>query len=273
MQNSASSWKPVVLWILAVVITLAAAAYQRITGPTYPVKGKTVFQGSVIHYKLHRSHGGAGNQPVALTVPDTSIHAILHYRRYPTNESWTSEPMRREGEKLLGELPHQPPAGKMEYFITLQKGAESIHLPAKRSVVTRFKGAVPGPVLGIHIFLMFLAMLFSTRSGLQALFEPKSPFKLALWTFILLTLGGMIMGPIVQKYAFGAFWTGAPFGWDLTDNKTLIAWAVWLIALLRARHGREGRTWVVGASLVTLAVFLIPHSLLGSELKYTNVRS
>ena len=40
--------------------------------------------------------------------------------------------------------------------------------------------------------------------------------------FATLGLGGMILGPIVQKYAFGAYWTGIPFGHDLTDAKNLV---------------------------------------------------
>ena len=44
-------------------------------------------------------------------------------------------------------------------------------------------------------------------------------------------LGGMLLGPFVQKYAFGEFWTGWPNGHDLTDNKTLIMWLVWAAAL------------------------------------------
>ncbi len=45
---------------------------------------------------------------------------------------------------------------------------------------------------------------------------------------MLLVLGGFLLGPIVQKYAFGAFWTGWPFGEDLTDNKTAVAVLAWL---------------------------------------------
>jgi hypothetical protein len=41
----------------------------------------------------------------------------------------------------------------------------------------------------------------------------------------------MILGPVVQYYAFGEFWTGVPFGWDLTDNKTLVAVIFWALAV------------------------------------------
>ena len=73
------------------------------------------------------------------------------------------------------------------------------------------------------------------------------------------------MGPLVQKYAFDELWTGVPFGWDLTDNKTLIAFIAWVIAYLFNRK-QESRYWVVAAMVVTLVVFSIPHSLFGSQL-------
>jgi len=80
----------------------------------------------------------------------------------------------------------------------------------------------------------------------------------------------MILGPLVQKFAFGAYWTGVPFGWDLTDNKTLIAMIFWLMASWRVLKGNaeQNRWWVVLAVVVMFIVFLIPHSMMGSELNY-----
>lgn len=255
-------------WLLALIITLASAAYQRRTGPTYPLEGKAYFQGQEISYTLQRSHGGAGDQEVRLALPDTSIQAYLIYRRYPTNDEWTRVKMQRHGDDVVGYLPHQPPAGKIEYYIRLEKNGQAIHLPENRSAVTRFKGHVPAGVLVPHILFMFLAMFFSTRAGLAAAFEPHSARRYVWPTFVLITLGGMVLGPFVQKFAFGAYWTGIPFGWDLTDNKTLIAWILWLVALLRNTGPRHSRSWILAASVVMLLVFLIPHSVMGSELKY-----
>jgi uncharacterized BrkB/YihY/UPF0761 family membrane protein len=89
---------------------------------------------------------------------------------------------------------------------------------------------------------------------------------------IFLILGGLIFGPIVQKFAFGAFWTGIPFGYDLTDNKTLIAFLFWLIPFFYRNKPETFSKFVIIAAIVTLIVFLIPHSLFGSELDYTTNR-
>jgi len=90
----------------------------------------------------------------------------------------------------------------------------------------------------------------------------------SLITFVLLLLGGMILGPIVQKYAFGEFWTGVPFGWDLTDNKTLIAFIAWIIALIVNRR-KFHPGYIIAAALITLIIFSIPHSMFGSQLNPT----
>ncbi|MFQ6093108.1 MAG: hypothetical protein ACE5OR_10580 [bacterium] len=255
-------------WALALLITLAAAYYQRKTGPTYPVRESINLGGQNITILLDRSHAGPGDQPVIVTVDDTTVTGELFWRRYPTDEEFSGIPMRWEGDRLVASLPHQPPAGKLEYRIRLRHGSQTVAVPVKGTVVTRFRGAVPAYFLIPHILFMFLAMAYSNRAGLEALFRRRKLPYYTQMTAILLFLGGMILGSTVQKYAFGAFWTGVPFGYDLTDNKTLVAFLSWLAATLIVRKRGNGRAWVLTAALLTLIVYLIPHSLLGSELKY-----
>jgi len=111
-------------------------------------------------------------------------------------------------------------------------------------------------------------MMMSTRTGLEALARGKKTYLYAWITLVTLFIGGLILGPVVQKYAFGAFWTGWPFGKDLTDNKTLVAFIFWAIAVWRLFRKPENRTWPVVAMAILLLVYLIPHSMFGSSLDY-----
>jgi hypothetical protein len=115
---------------------------------------------------------------------------------------------------------------------------------------------------------MFLAMLFSTLAGLMSLIRYSLYKKYAIWTLILLSIGGMILGPLVQYYAFGDLWTGIPFGWDLTDNKTLIALIFWILAVVMNRK-QERPFYTALAAVVLLMIYSIPHSLFGSQLDYS----
>jgi len=120
-----------------------------------------------------------------------------------------------------------------------------------------------------HILIMFIAMLLSSLAGIYAACRNPKHRKYGFLTFVFLVAGGMVLGPLVQMYAFGDLWTGIPFGWDLTDNKTLIAIMVWLTAVLVNRK-KERPYWTLAASVVLLAVYSIPHSLFGSQLNYAN---
>ncbi|MFH1700411.1 MAG: hypothetical protein ABIE07_07465 [Candidatus Zixiibacteriota bacterium] len=261
--------RKIILWSIAIAMTIVAALYQKYTGPTYPIEDSTTLNDTKIHYVLNRSHGGDDDQRIAIAAADTSISGQLLYKRYNTEDDFIILNMTREGDSMSASLPHQPPAGKLEYYIHLVSGENSVNIPDERTVVTRFKGAVPDIVLAPHIILIFLAMLWSTRTGLEALMPNGKTSSLTIQTVILLLLGGMTLGPIVQKFAFGEFWTGVPYGWDLTDNKTLVAFVGWLVALWRHRYSQFPRFWILAAAIILVAVFTIPHSMMGSELDYS----
>jgi len=256
------------LWVLAFVVTAASAWFQRTTGPTYPLQGKGSVGGKTISYSFDRSHGGTDDAPVRVTAVDSSVQGTMFWRRFKTDDAWTAVVMKREGDHLTARLPHQPPAGKIQYFVRVTSPEDHRVLPKDEPGVIRFKGDVPLPVLIIHVIAMFGGMLLSTRTGFESLLKNPRPAALTYWTIGFLAFGGMILGPIVQKYAFGAYWTGWPFGMDLTDNKTLIAFAGWIAAAVALHRSAKPKMWILAAAVLTLAVFMIPHSVLGSELDY-----
>jgi hypothetical protein len=263
--------KKFLFWFLAVVITLGSAFYQRMTGPTHPLRGKAAVAGTEVRFRVPRSAETVRDAEVTFHAP-APLEGYLDYKRYNTEDSWTRVPLVREGEDLVGRLPKQPSAGKLAYKIFLTGGDLATAITGEEPVLIRFKDPVPIWLLIPHIFVMFAGMLFSTAAGLAALDKKKNPRRLALAAAILLIVGGFVLGPLVQKYAFGVLWSGFPFGMDLTDNKTVIMLLFWIAALVAGRKGKPARPFVLAASLVTLVIYLIPHSLLGSQLDYTKMQ-
>jgi len=259
--------KNTIFWVLAFVITLASAYYQRITGPTYPLAGKIKLANEEVKYKLDRTHSGFSNHEVNIVVKEKSASGILLWKRYKTDDEWTKVEMTRRNDSLVAELPTQPASGKLMYKISLYTNGQEINFP-ELPVVIRYKGAVPLWILIPHVLFIFLAMLLSTRTGIEIFSSAPQLKVFTIWTFVFLLLGGFLCGPIVQKYAFGELWTGVPFGFDLTDNKTLIALIGWLFAAVALLKKRNEKFWVGFAATVMLIIFLIPHSVLGSELDY-----
>lgn len=260
--------KNLTFWIIAILITASLAIYQRSTGPTYPLKGEVNLGGEAVKYKLLRTYGGNDDAEITIDDPSGKLEGMYMYKRYKSYDEWQKVPMNHQDGKLKAAIPHQPPAGKVMYSITLTDGVETVELSTE-PVIIRFKGHVPAYILIPHIILMFLAMVFSTRTGIEAIAKGTKTFKYTWLTTVFLIGGGLIFGPIVQKYAFGEYWTGIPFGWDLTDNKTAISFIFWLIAIYKLWRNPEKRGWALVAALVMTIVYLIPHSVLGSEIDHT----
>ena len=262
-------WQRAGLWSLAVLVTLVSAVWQRTTGPTYPAKGEVLLGGQPVHLKLLRTHPGEGDLPVRVTVGERDVSGLVAWRKYPTQDPWQALPMVRRGDVLEATIPHLPPAGKVEYEVKLTLGGESATFPP-RPAVARFRGEVSPYILVPHILCMFLGMIFSNKAGLDALIG-HPPHRLVFITCALIGVGGFILGPAVQKMAFDAWWTGIPFGHDLTDNKTLIAGIAWAIALSHFHRGKNPRWVIVIAAVATLVVFAIPHSAWGSQIHWEQI--
>ena len=262
--------KPLLFWILAFIITVAAGYYQRVTGPTYAVTGKIKLNEITIPYSLDRSHSGESDHLVLIKTDDPSVEGVIKWKRFKTNDEWLFNEMMFQSDVLTGLLPHQPPAGKLEYQVILKNDQQEVIIPAK-PVIIRYKGEVPLYVLIPHIIFIFAAMLLSNRTAFECFVDQPKLKTYTVWTFILLLIGGMILGPVVQKFAFGEYWTGFPFGTDLTDNKTLIAFIFWIIALIAVLKSEKPKWYILIAAIIMFIIFIIPHSLFGSELAYSTI--
>ena len=262
------------LWIAAFVVTVVLAVFQRMTGPSYPVRGSfTLATGEALSYRLPRSNEGRKELRIRLPAVSGATRATLEWRRFPTDEPYRILPMPLSGGGFFeAQIPHQPAAGKVEYRILLEIPDRLQSIPADETVVARYRDSVPAAVLIPHILTMFLSMLVSTRALFEVL-RPGSPRARGpvLFSMACLVVGGLILGPLVQRFAFGAYWTGWPFGQDLTDNKTLIAFIAWLPATVLAWRRARTRLAVALGWIVMMGIFLIPHSARGSQLDWSTI--
>jgi hypothetical protein len=262
------------LWALAFAVTVLLAVFQRMTGPSHPLRGTVKTGGSEsVRYRLPRSNEGRDELCIRISPPTEHSEATLEWRRWPTEDAFQLQTMTAGTDgRLETSIPRQPAAGKVEYRILLETGGQVFSIPATETVVARFRDSVPAGVLIPHVLAMFLSMLVSTRALFEVL-RPGAPKGrgLVLAAMALLLVGGLMLGPLVQRFAFGAYWTGWPFGHDLTDNKTLIAFLAWLPATILAWRRMRTRAAVTVGWVVMMGVFLIPHSARGSQLDWTTL--
>lgn len=272
MATTSSRRVSAALWMAAFAVTVLLAVFQRATGPSYPLRGALQLAGGgELRYRLPRSSQGRDSLVISVPRPPGIDAAVLEWRRYPTDEPYRELSMLPTADgRLEAEIPRQPAAGKVEYVVRLAGAAGERVLPPGEAVVARFRDPVPAAVLVPHIILIFGSMLVSTRALLEVARRGTPTARgLIVVAMGLLICGGLVLGPVVQKFAFGAYWTGWPLGTDLTDNKTLWAFLAWLPATIAALGGRRTRWAVVVGWVVMMGVFMIPHSLRGSELDWS----
>ncbi len=277
--------KSMLLWLAAAALTVACFVFQNRTGPTYPLEGTVDTARGPVRYKFLRSE--EIGTPLQLMLADpvpAGVAGSIRWRRHKSHDAWRTTSMapgtfrftrRGSSEELRGvgaSLPSLPErAGKYEFFVDLDDGSGPRSVTGERPIFARYKAPVPPFVLVPHILVVFLSMTLAVRTGLAAL--SGGPLgRLLPATVGSLLLGAFALGPLVQWYAFGVWWSGFPFGYDWTDNKVVVELAAWLLAggaLLTSRDARRVRAAVVLALAVTLAVYFIPHSIFGSEYDYT----
>lgn len=275
--------KNFLIWLAAIFITLTAVIYQRVTGPTNPCRSTFILDGEKYSTKFPRSletlvsleSHNMENKTSLLEVKLEPVHSDISFsilfRRYPGNDSLiTLEAINNEGIYYV-ELPSQPPAGKIIYYPLFSKEDDTVMPENENGIILRFKAPVSSKILIPHIILMFIAMFFSNIAGISSVFNSSKTRRYAFVSVVALIAGGLFFGPLVQNAAFGAYWTGWPFGGDLTDTKTMIAVLVWIVALVlnSKRYSAKRRKYLYTlAAIVTLLIYTIPHSTAGSEFNY-----
>ncbi len=253
-------------WALAIIITLSAVIFQRMSGPTHAQKIQFTLNGKAYSTSLPRSLN-TDSEGMKISVKDLPADIQLYCIFEPffnDSAAWDTLNGKKneQGDFMISFPPHHA-AEKINYFIALSSSQENIILTGE-PVTLRFKDNVPAWLLIPHILLMFAAMLFSNLSGILAFIKKEQFYRYAQWALWCLIGGGLILGCLVQKMAFGQFWTGWPLGSDLTDNKTLLMVLLWAIAVWTNRKLKQHYRWAVIAAIIMLAVYAIPHSTMGS---------
>jgi hypothetical protein len=272
-------------WLVAAALTVACFVFQNRTGPTYPLEGTVATARGPVAYKFLRSEEiGTPLQLMLLAPVPEGVGAAVRWRRYRSHDAWRTTAMapgtfsfKRRGaaetvQGLGATLPSLPErAGKYEFYVDVDDGSGARSVTGERPIFARYKAPVPLFVLLPHILVVFLSMTLAIRTALEALRGGEARRLLAATVGSFL-LGAFVLGPLVQWYAFGVWWSGFPFGYDWTDNKVVVELAAWLLAGAAALFDRSvarQRAAIFLAIAVTLAVYFIPHSIFGSEYDYT----
>lgn len=258
-----------ILYIIAsLFICIFLAFFQRVTGPTYPVKGEIKKDDIHFNYKFPRSCEIAQKKCVVKIESKRDLGFHLLYKRYKVDEDFKKIDFKMGDNHFFAMIDDQyKPASKIEYNVYYKVNNETFKINQK-PIILRFKGKVNRFIIILHVFFMFLSLTLISYLFITALIEKKYS-RVVFWiNYLAMFLGGFILGPLLQKQAFGVWWSGFPFGYDMTDNKTLFSFLFWSYSAYQLYMKKDIRKYIIVSSIVSLISYLIPHSLFGSEYDY-----
>ena len=212
MPEPRSRRSAALLWIAALALMVGAAVWQRLTGPTHPRRGTTAIAGQDVRWRLLRSSVSGEPFMVALPAPE-GVTGAVHYRRYPTDEPFREvrdEP--RRAERSWASCRPSPRPGSSSTTSRSRRPPGRSGSPRASPSSCASRATCRPCVLIPHVVTMFVSMMIGIRAALAAALGRPEARRYAWVAVVGIAIGGLVLGPIVQKYAFGAYWTGWPFG-------------------------------------------------------------
>ncbi len=270
----------IIVALACTVVLLGAARLMSVTNP----RDVRVTEGDVT--LSHRTVTEVfGPTQIRLEVRIDVPAGCRLYAQYlpPGSDSVQRRGFIREGGNRMGVyLPPYRQGDKVRYAIQLVRhDGTQVRMPRGGGwYVVRYKAHADTWVLVAHVAAMFAGFFcmvlafFAAVRALRSGAGKRGAMAATRWVLLFTFLGGGPLGFILNRQTFGPAWEGYPFGVDITDNKTMIMFLFWLVSALlawgsfvgrgeeRDRLGAKGFARAVVASfIVSLALFLIPHSI------------
>ncbi len=270
--------------IISVVLTLIVLAAARRLASGRPEDLVSEAPGLKVYHRTVTEQVGPGQPCLKARVePAQKAALVVRWMQPPSTE------IRGRGMFEIRPGVHEaclPPMEKgttFTYWIAVTNVEQTkVRVPADNGKfgILKYKGTASTVVIVAHVVFMFAAFFFMVMSALFAIDilrgreDKKNAVRAARWALAASFIGGWPLGFILNYQTFGTLWEGFPFGYDVTDNKTQVIFVLWLVSLLLAwgsfigkgeekdRLGRRSfAIAVIACFLVSLALFILPHSI------------
>ncbi|OGV95741.1 MAG: hypothetical protein A3I04_00630 [Nitrospinae bacterium RIFCSPLOWO2_02_FULL_39_110] len=195
----------------------------------------------------------------------------------------------KEGSTYVDSLPGLPKGERWFYYIEAEDTTGNIMTIPERvkegrqiNFYVTFEGTANRLLFISHIVLAITAVIFWVHSVFYAVnylitgerYNIRLEFYSVLYGTISFFIFAFPVGGYIAHQVFGQAWSGIPFGWDITDNKSLITFLYYAAILYLVKGKFNGRNTgngdiindknfsllVILGIVITVIVYNIPHS-------------
>jgi|GEM_PF-953020 len=280
MEQKKAIWRmPLIVLVLVGLIALGALVLIMVIP-----KAKTAVSGDLrVEYTRDRDEYEYNTHlfPIKVTTAYGVDSAVMYYGGAKGFEQKPLKPFADNSEWYAATLKFPEKGIAIYYYfvirdlagneVTLPANAKPEFTSARDYFKIRSEGQVSRVGLYFHVLLMLIAILLFIHVLYDALYilnggsRAQRIYRTTLYAQICFFITGFPLGWMIEKQVLGNYWEGIPFGWDITDSKTLFIFLYWMIPLIlywSKKIGEKGfARWAVGGVIFTVAMFMIPHSV------------
>lgn len=270
--------------IVSVFLTLLVLAAARRFTSGRPEDLVSEAPGLKVYHRTVTEKVGPGQPCLKARIePAQKAALVIRWMKPPSTEIQGRTMFEIRPGVYEGCLPPMEKGAKITYWIAARNVEQATaRVPADdgKFGVLKYKGEASTIVIVAHVVFMFAAFFFMAMSALAAVDilrgreDKTNAVRAARWALATSFVGGWPLGFMLNYQTFGQLWEGFPFGYDITDNKTQVIFVLWLAVMLlswgsfvgggeeKDRLGRRAfATAIVACFLVSLALFVVPHSI------------
>ncbi len=273
-----------------------------------PIKNTTNTEGYKVRAIVNTSHA------LELKYQGVKVFYSTNGQTYKMLEMKQSS----NSNEYIGTIPGQVAGTEINYYLSVIDMNDHITQQPKYAPYHTYsfsilpsKGEATPALLIIHVLFIVGAIIFVLASGFYSVKYLRTgkgfnkSVQMAGIATGMIFIGGFPLGFIIAYQVYGTPWTGIPFGWDITDNKTLVILLYWVISLFLIRgtiidsfskgrgrrcpfrwliaitkkssltqdkerkdtisHNKFAKLAIIG-TLFTISLYLIPHSIMVSPI-------
>ncbi len=222
-----------ILWIGAFVICFLFGFWNRLASPEYPVTGSFGINMKKVTFKFEKIYRGKNDYKIAVVTEADSLNGSIFWRLKNSNSGWNVIPMKLSDNTLSGEIPHQSPSTLVEYRVKVWKDSKIFYLPRSGKITLKYLSNVPSSIMFFYFLTLYLALIFSVRTGLDYFNENQKIKKLSLFTIMIWIANVIVFNPVKHSYELSTRIGGTILRiTDLFDILHVTLLLIWILGVI-----------------------------------------
>jgi len=245
-----------ILWLSAVIITLATGYIYKNSAPDFPVTGSERLEGKKIYYFLHTKYTDDNNYAVIIKSDLPALSGVVEWKMNSNSGEMETIPLTERDKLLTARLPKCGQNETITYRVILNRGNKTFALPASSFVNAQITGNVPFTLKLFFYVTIIVGFLLSARTGLEYFRNNSNAKRLSFFTLLFFFINSVILTPLKTAYEAGVnIIAGLPTK-NLFALSTVLIFLGWVVTFILLYKKPELKKVTFFMAIISILLFV-----------------